>query len=97
MFLSHSCVIDLHGASVPVASVALRYALGEMQAARSRCSSVRVITGRGNHVLADGRRGVLRREVAALLAELGVPARPDPGNEGCLVIEAAALRGPRRP
>ena len=43
--------------------------------------------GRGNHVLKDGRRGVLREEISELLSgRLGLSWRPDPRNPGCLLV-----------
>jgi hypothetical protein len=46
-------------------------------------------------VLADGRRGVLRREVAAFLAAEGLPViragRPGGSNPGLTVLAAAAV------
>ena len=51
------------------------------------------ITGRGNHVLADGRRGVLREEMAAYLREdLGLAAAAAVGNDGVLIVRAQDLR-----
>ena len=51
------------------------------------------ITGRGNHVLADGRRGVLREEIAAYLTEdLGLAAALAKGNDGRLIVRAQDLR-----
>jgi hypothetical protein len=42
-----------------------------------------VITGRGKHVLKDGRRGVLREEVTGYLREgLGLEVGLVEGNEG---------------
>ena len=47
--------------------------------------------GRGNHVLKDGRRGVLREEILELLSgRLGAAWRPDPRNPGRLLV---ALEG----
>ena len=51
------------------------------------------ITGRGNHVLVDGRRGVLREEMAAYLREdLGLAAVAAVGNDGVLILRAQDLR-----
>ena len=51
------------------------------------------ITGRGNHVLADGRRGVLREEMATYLREdLGLTTAPAEGNDGRLIVRAHDLR-----
>ena len=48
--------------------------------------------GRGNHILADGRRGVLQKEMAAYLCDgLGLPARPSAGNDGELRLSAAEI------
>ena len=50
--------------------------------------------GRGNHILADGRRGVLQKEMAAYLCDvLGLPARPSAGNDGELRLSAAEING----
>ena len=50
--------------------------------------------GRGNHILADGRRGVLQKEMAAYLCDgLGLPARPSAGNDGQLRLSAAEING----
>ena len=51
------------------------------------------ITGRSIHVLADGRRGVLREEMAAYLREdLGLVVAAEAGNNGRLIVRAQALR-----
>ena len=50
--------------------------------------------GRGIHILADGRRGVLQREMAAYFCDgLGLPARPSAGNDGELRLSAAEING----
>ena len=50
--------------------------------------------GRGNHILADGRRGVLQKEMAAYLCDgLGLAARPSAGNDGELRLSAAEING----
>ena len=50
--------------------------------------------GRGNHTLADGRKGVLQKEMAAYLCDvLGLPARPSAGNDGELRLSAAEING----
>ena len=50
--------------------------------------------GRGNLVLADGRRGVLQKEIAAYLCDvLGLSARPSAGNDGELRLSAAEIDG----
>ena len=50
--------------------------------------------GRGNHILADGRRGVLQKEMAAYLCDgLGLPARLSAGNDGELRLSAAEING----
>ena len=48
-------------------------------------------------MLEDGRRGVLREEIAAYLAEppprgLGLPAAQATGNDGMLIVAARDLR-----
>ena len=50
------------------------------------------VAGRGNHVLQDGRRGMLREEIAAYLEGLGLPAALATGNDGMLVVRAQDLR-----
>ena len=45
----------------------------------------------GNHVLQDGRRGVLREEIAAYLEGLGLPSALAMGNDGMLVLRAQDL------
>ena len=46
-----------------------------------------IVTGRGNHVLPDGRQGVLREEVEVFLKqELEVEVTVPPDNSGCLVV-----------
>ena len=48
--------------------------------------------GRGNHTLADGRRRVLQKEMAAYLCDgLGLPVRPSAGNDGELWLSAAEI------
>ena len=50
--------------------------------------------GRGNHILADGRRGVLQKEIAAHLCDgLGLSARPSAGNDGELRLSVAEING----
>ena len=49
------------------------------------------VAGRGNHVLQDGRLGVLREEIAAYLQGLGLPAALAPGNDGRLLLRAQDL------
>lgn len=51
------------------------------------------MAGRGNHTHADGRRGVLKEEVAAYLVEgLGLPAAPAEDNDGMLMVRAQDLQ-----
>ena len=42
-------------------------------------------------MLQDGRRGVLREEIAAYLEGLGLPAAPATGNDGMLIVSAQDL------
>ena len=59
---------------------------------RSEAPLNAAITGRGNHVLADGRRGVLREEIAGYLTEdLGLAAAPTAGNDRRLIVCAQDL------
>ena len=52
-----------------------------------------IVTGRGNHVLADGRRGVLRAEMELFLSEqLGLTVQTVEGNDGMLIVRAANVR-----
>jgi len=37
-------------------------------------ASIEIITGRGNHILANGKRGVLRREIEVFLQDIGLNA-----------------------
>ena len=48
------------------------------------CIQVSNLSGQGNHVLQDGRRGVLREEIATYLEGLGLPAAPATGNDRML-------------
>ena len=43
-------------------------------------------------MLQDGRRGVLREEIATYLKGLGLPAALATGNDGMLVVRAQDLR-----
>ena len=50
--------------------------------------------GRRNHILADGRDGVLQKEMAAYLCDvLGLSARPSACNDGELRLSAAEING----
>ena len=42
-------------------------------------------------MLQDGRRGVLREEIASYLEGLGLPAAPATGNDGRLILRAQDL------
>ena len=55
------------------------------------CIQVSNLSGQGNHVLQDGRRGVLREEIAAYLEGLGLPAALATGNDGMLIVRAQDL------
>ena len=49
--------------------------------------AVMVITGKGNHVLSDGRRGVLREEVREFITkEMMMDVNVVDGNDGCLIV-----------
>ena len=89
-------VLDLHRLPVSVAVTAVSLAFERMAARVIPVSSLRIITGRGNHVNNSGTRGVLRSEVEAFITRgmspLGIlmTARV-PGNEGCIDVPAAAI------
>jgi pentatricopeptide repeat protein len=89
--------IDLHECSVNVSKCLLVYYLTTSQGSQHLSGlgngksggrgKVFVITGKGKHVLSDGRRGVLREQAREFLAqELGLEVEEVKGNEGCVIV-----------
>ena len=68
---------------------------GELVGGGVERMKVLVITGKGNHVLSDGRRGVLREDVREFITkEMMMDVRVVDGNEGCLIVHVRPRDGP---
>ena len=94
-------VMDLHQFPVAVARAAVMNVLGEMcMGGLPVGDPLVIITGRGNHVNAKSQRGVLKRQLLHMCAEMGLqllsdgaaaPASSRPANPGRLWLTRAAL------
>jgi Smr domain len=85
--------LDLHGLCGSVARTAIGRILTQMRTGECEVQDLVIITGRGNHVLADGRRGVLLQEVEEHLSvRMGIPARPVASNDGRLILRAGDIK-----
>jgi len=97
-------VMDLHQFPVAVARAAVTHVLGEMcMGALPVGDPLVIITGRGNHVHAKGQRGVLKRQLLQLCADMGLQllsggngngsdgTHARPANPGRLWLTRAAL------
>ena len=87
---SHKGGIDLHGLCTSVAKAAIVLLLSRSDSGTGRLGGhLAFVAGRGNHVLADGRRGVLRAEMELFLTEqLGLPVQTVHVNDGMLIVRA---------
>ena len=84
---------------ISVAKAAFCFQLSKSDIGRGRLEDdLAIVTGRGNHELADGWRGVLRAEMELFLTEqLGLPVQTVQGNDGRLIVRAADVRQAGRP
>ena len=83
--------LDLHNCSVAVSKALIRHYILEFNSVYDAKSStlreMLLITGRGNHVLDDGRKGVLREEIEIFVKEeLNLMIRLVPNNPGRFII-----------
>ena len=83
--------LDLRGMRTSVAKAAILFRLSKTGSGSARLQDdLAIDAGRGNHVLADGRRGGLRAEMEQFLLEhLGLPVQTVEGHDGRLIVRAA--------
>jgi len=82
-------ILDLHGFSVGLSKALVRYfiQMKQKQKGKRQSISVYVITGKGNHVHEDGKRGILRAEIKQFIKEkLQLEVKPRFQNSGCLEV-----------
>ena len=82
-------LLDLHCQTLGVSFTLIRHFIAEMSASKINGGARRlwVVTGLGNHVLQDGRRGVLRENIGGFIQEqLQYPVTVPTANPGMMLV-----------